>query len=321
MKIVILDGFAVNPGDMTWDGIASLGELTVYERTAKNKVMERISGAEIVFTNKTAITREIMESCPDLKYIGIFATGYNVVDIQAATDLGIIVTNVPAYSTAAVTQHMFALMLELFNHVGLHAQAVREGMWAQSSEFCFWLEPLTEIAEKTLTIIGFGSIGQSVARVALAFGMKVLAVARRPENAPVLKGVELVSLDEGLSRGDVITIHCPLTEQTRGLIDKDAIAKMKDGAVVINTARGPITVDADIRAALDSGKLSGYAADVASNEPMRPDNPLIDAPNCIITPHIAWAPLETRERLMSIAVSNLQSFLDGTPVNVVNNTL
>lgn len=317
MKIVVLDGYTLNPGDISWDEIAAMGELTVYDRTDKSLIEERIGGAKIVFTNKTVMTRELMEKCTNLKYIGILATGYNQVDISAANELGITVTNVPAYSTMAVTQHVFALLLELYNHVAVYSQAVHEGKWSQCKDFCFSIMPLTEMMGKTLTVIGFGSIGQSVARVAAAFGMRVLAVARRPENAPEMEGVELVSMDEGLARGDVITVHCPLTEQTNGMINKDAIAKMKDGAVVINTARGPIVVDADIRAALESGKLAGFAADVATTEPIKQGNPLLGAPNCILTPHVAWAPMETRARLMSIAASNLRAFLDGKAVNLV----
>lgn len=317
MKIVVLDGYTLNPGDISWDEIAALGDFTVYDRSPKSLVAERIGDAEVVFTNKTLLSRETMRQCQNLKYIGILATGYNTVDIKAAKELGITVTNVPAYSTQAVTQHVFALILELYNHVGQHSESVHQGRWVESIDFCYWTKPLMELSGKTLTIIGFGSIGQSVAKVALAFGMRVLAVPHDLGRAAVIEGVELVSLDEGLANGDIITVHCPLTEETTGLINSANISKMKDGAIVINTARGTITAETDVRAALDSGKLGGYGADVASTEPIRADNPLLGADNCVLTPHIAWAPRETRARLMSVAASNLKGFLAGNAINVI----
>lgn len=319
MKIVVLDGYTLNPGDLSWAKLKAIGELTVYDRTIKeaDAIIKAIADAEIVFTNKTPITKAILERVPAVKYIGVLATGYNVVDVVAATAAGVTVTNIPAYSTTAVAQMTFALLLEMCNHVGKHNDAVWKGEWSHSSDFCFWNAPLIELAGKTLGVIGFGRIGQATAKIAQAFGMNVLAYARN-------KTVELnditcqyADFDGLLAQSDVISLHCPLTETTKGIINRDAISKMKDGVMIINTARGPLVVEVDLVAALNSGKVAGAALDVVSSEPIEEDSVLFNAKNCIITPHIAWAPKESRIRLMKIAVDNLIAFNNGTPVNVV----
>ena len=312
MKIVVLDGYAGNPGDLSWAPLEALGELTVYDRSAPEEVDARIDGAEIVITNKVPFSRERMAGAKSLKYIGVFATGYNIIDIAAAKELGITVTNIPAYSTDSVTQMVFALLLEICHRVGHHSDAVHAGRWSSNPDFCFWDYPLIELTGKTLGIIGYGQIGKKVAQVARAFGMKVIAWTRTPRDP------ECVSLDELLAQSDVITIHCPLFPETQHLINKDTIAKMKDGAIVINTARGPVVNDADLAEALKSGKLYAAAADVATVEPIPADNPLLGLPNMIFTPLIAWATQEARVRLMNIAVDNVRAYLAGSPVNVVS---
>ncbi|MBR5965002.1 MAG: D-2-hydroxyacid dehydrogenase [Treponema sp.] len=322
MKLVILDGHALNPGDLSYDVFKEFGTLEYYDRTPPELVVERIKDADIVFLNKVAITKEILEQCANLKYIGVFATGYNVIDIAAARAHGITVTNIPAYSTMAVAQATFALLLELTNGVHAHNQSVQNGDWVKSPDFCYWTHPLTELLGKTFGIIGFGSIGQAVARIARALGMKVVAHSRSPKKiADFCKSdfeVESVSLDELLAQSDVVSLHCPLTDTNRGMINSAALAKMKDGAILLNTARGPLVDEAAVKAALQSKKLFGYGADVLCQEPMSADCPLLGAPNCVITPHVAWAAKETRERLLAIAVDNLRKFLAGTPINVVN---
>ena len=312
MKIVVLDGYAGNPGDLSWAPLEALGELTVYDRSAPEEVDARIEGAEVVITNKVPFSRERMANAKALKYIGVFATGYNIIDIAAAKELGITVTNIPAYSTDSVAQMVFALLLEICHRVGHHSDAVHAGRWSSNPDFCFWDYPLIELSGKTLGIIGYGQIGKKVAQVARAFGMKVVAWTRTPRDP------ECVSLDELLAQSDVITIHCPLFPETQHLINKDTIAKMKDGAIVINTARGPVINDADVAEALKSGKLYAAAADVATVEPIPADNPLLGLPNMFFTPHIAWATQEARVRLMNIAVDNVRAYLAGKPINVVS---
>lgn len=324
MKIVILDGYAENPGDLSWEGFEKLGELTVYDRTPREDVEEilrRIGDAEIICTNKTLIGREVIERAPKLRYIGVLATGYNVVDVDAAAERGIPVTNIPSYGTAAVAQHMMALLLEICNRTGHHSQAVHEGRWQRSEDFCFWDYPLMELAGKTMGIIGYGHIGKAAARLAGAFGMKVIA-CRRPGHSVLENvqddGVSMVTIEELFERADVISVHCPLFPETEGLICRENISKMKDGVIIINTARGPIVQEKDLAEALNSGKVYAAGVDVVSTEPIRDDNPLLTARNCFITPHIAWASRESRQRLMDTAVDNLRAFLAGEPVNVVN---
>ena len=311
MKIVVLDGYAANPNDLSWEPMRRLGELTVYERTAPEEVEARIGDAEAVLTNKVVISEEMMAKKPALRYIGVLATGYNVVDIPAAKVRGIIVTNIPAYSTPSVAQHVFALLLELCLHVGHHSDAVHAGRWTNSRDFCFWDTPLVELDGKTMGIIGYGRIGQAVERVARAFGMQVKICSGHAQ------GPDVLPLDALLAGCDVVTLHCPLTKENAGLINRQTIAKMKDGAILINTARGGLVNEADVRAALESGKLGGFAADVACAEPIPADSPLLRAPNCVLTPHIAWAPKEARQRLMDIAVSNLAAWQSGNTVNNV----
>lgn len=318
MKIVVLDGYTLNPGDLTWQGLEALGELKVYDRTPEDKVVERIGEAEIVFTNKTALTRAIFGKTPNIKYIGVLATGYNVVDIEAAKEFGIKVTNIPTYGTTAVAQYVFALLLEMCHHVGEHSNRVKEGEWSKCPDFCFWNYPLVELANKTMGIVGLGRIGYATANIAKAFGMKVLAYDNYPNKDLEDENLKFVSLDELFAEADVISLHCPLFDSTKGIINKKNIAKMKDGVFLINTSRGPLIVEEDLVDALNNGKVAGAAVDVVSTEPIKRDNPLLKAKNCLITPHIAWAPKESRERLMNIAVDNLKAFIEGKPVNVVN---
>ncbi|WRS28812.1 D-2-hydroxyacid dehydrogenase [Oscillospiraceae bacterium MB08-C2-2] len=317
MKIVVLDGYTENPGDLSWEGFEKLGSLTVYDRTAPGDIVSRIGDAEAVITNKTPLTKETLEACPSIRYIGVLATGYNVVDVAAAKAKGIPVCNIPTYGTTAVAQFVFALLLEICHHVGHHSDTVKAGKWTTSQDFCYWDFPLIELAGKTMGIIGFGRIGQSAGALAKAFGMKVLAYDEYPNDAG--KAIaEYVTLDELLAQSDVISLHCPLFESTTGIINKNSIAKMKDGVILINTSRGPLIVEEDLRAALDSGKVAGAGMDVVSTEPIKADNPLLGASNCLITPHIAWAPKESRKRLMDIAVQNLADFVAGKSTNVVN---
>ncbi len=318
MKIVVLDGFTLNPGDLTWDGFAQIGDLTVYDRTPSDKIIERVGDAEIVFTNKTPFTKETLSALPHLKYIGVLATGYNVVDTQSAKDLGIVVTNIPTYGTTAVAQMVFALLLEICHHVWAHHEEVQKGTWTNGADFCFWNYPLIELAGKTMGIIGFGRIGQATAKIAQAFGMKVLAYDEHQDKSLESASLQYAGLNDLLARSDVISLHCPLFESTKGMINQKTIARMKNGVIIINTSRGPLIDEADLALALNSGKVFGAAVDVVSVEPIKMDNPLLNAKNCIITPHIAWAPKESRARLMQIAIDNLKAFLDGSPVNIVN---
>jgi glycerate dehydrogenase len=317
MKIVILDGYAMNPGDLSWDGFNTLGEVTRYDRTPADKIVERIGDAEIVIINKVPFTEEIFAACPGIKYIGVTATGYNIVDTVAARKRGIPVTNVPAYATGVTAQFAIALLLELCGHVGAHDRAVHEGRWTNNADFCFWDYPLIELAGKTLGIIGFGRIGRTVGRIAKALGMKV--IAHSPREYEEGKAIaDYVTLDRLLAESDVLSLHCPLFQDTQGIINSNTIAKMKDGVILINNARGPLIVDQDLADALNSGKVSAAAIDVAVTEPIKGDNPLLKAKNCVITPHIAWAAKEARERLINIVVENIRAFIAGKPVNVVN---
>ena len=318
MKIVVLDGCAANSGDISWDGLAQYGELTVYDRTDDADVIARIGDAELITTNKTVIDRHAMESCPKLKYIGVLATGYNVVDLDAAKEHGIVVTNVPAYSTDAVAQFTFALLLELANQVGVHNSSVKDGGWVRSKDFSYSVMPTMELYGKTMGIIGYGSIGQRVADIAHAFGMKVLVSSRTEKKLPEGGWIRWVSREELFAEADVISIHCPLFPETKGMINREAIGLMKRTALVINTARGGCIVEQDLADALNSGRIAGAAVDVVSQEPMKEDNPLLTAKNIIITPHIAWAPREVRQRLLQIAGDNMGAFLAGHPINVVN---
>lgn len=318
MKIVVLDGYALNPGDISWDEFKKLGDFTCYDRTPKDKVVERIGDAEAVITNKTVLDRDVISRCPNLRYIGVLATGYNVVDVAAAKEKGVAVTNIPAYSTPSVAQLVFALLLEMCHHVGHHDRTVKEGRWTKSEDFCYWDYPLIELADKTLGIFGYGTIGQAVAKIAVALGMKVLVNSRNPKKELETADIRYADFDELIAKSDVITLHAPLSDSTSGIINTASIAKMRDGVLIVNTARGPLVNEADMAAALESGKVGGYAADVVSVEPIAETNPLLKAKNCILTPHFAWAPLAARLRLMAIASGNLASFQKGAPVNVVN---
>ena len=318
MKIVVLDGYTENPGDLSWSGMEQLGEVTVYDRTPAELIVERIGDAEVIYTNKTPVSRSTLEACPAIKYIGVLATGYNVVDVEAAKEKGVLVSNIPSYGTEAVAQFTIALLLELCHHIGDHSQCVMQGDWTRSEDFCFWNYPLTELAGKTMGIIGFGRIGQATAKIAQALGMNILACSRSKDNGLESETCRYADLDELLMNSDVISLHCPLLPETQGIINKDNIAKMKDNVMILNSSRGSLIVEEDLMEALNSGKAGGAAVDVVSVEPMKADNPLLKAKNCIITPHIAWAPKETRQRLMAIAVNNLKSYIEGQPENVVN---
>ena len=318
MKIVVLDGYTLNPGDISWEGLEALGEVTVYDRTKPEEVVERIGDAEVVYTNKTPITRDTLDQCGNIRFIGVLATGYNIIDIEAAKEKGIPVSNIPTYGTAAVSQFAIALLLELCHHIGEHSDAVKNGEWTSNPDWCFWKYPLVELAGKTMGIVGFGRIGQDTGKIAQALGMKVLAfdAYKRPELES--ETCRYADLDTLLAESDVISLHCPLFPDTEGIINKDTIAKMKTGVMIINDSRGPLIVEEDLMDALNSGKVAGAALDVVSTEPIKMDNPLLSAKNVILTPHIAWAPKESRQRLMDIAVENLQCFVDGAPQNVVN---
>lgn len=319
MKIVNLDGYTTNPGDLSWDGIKRFGDYTVYDRTPADKVIERAKGANILIINKTVVTREILDALsPELEYIGLQSTGYNVVDCDYARKLGITVCNIPAYSTKAVAQLVFAFILQVTNEVALHSNAVKNGEWCTCPDFCFWKTPLTELDSKIIGIIGFGSIGRRVAKLAEAFDMKVLAYAPRPKDKGELKTVEFVDLDTLLKNSDIITCHCPLTEETKGMINAENISKMKKSAIFINTSRGPVVDEKALSDALNSEKIKAACLDVLETEPALESNPLLKAKNCYITPHIAWAAHETRARLLKILEENIEAYLSGKPQNVVN---
>ncbi len=316
MKIVVLDGYTENPGDLSWKGLEELGETVVYDRTPAGRVLERVADAEAVFTNKTPLPREVIEGFEKVRFIGVLATGYNVVDVPAARKQGITVCNVPSYGTAAVAQFAIALLLEICHHVAHHSDAVHAGRWEKSPDFCFWDHPLIELADKTMGIIGFGRIGQATGRIAQALGMKVLAHDRVENDAG--RGIaRYVGLEELMRTADVIALHCPLLPETEGMINKETISLMKDGVILLNNSRGPLIVEQDLADALNRGKVYAAGLDVVSREPIDRGNPLLGARNCFITPHISWASKESRQRLMDVAVDNLRQFLNGTPVNMV----
>ena len=320
MKIVILDGYVENPGDLSWAGLEALGELVVYDRTPFNddaEILRRIGDAEVVLTNKTPMTKHVLDTAPNLKFISMLATGYNVVDAAAARAKGIALANIPTYGTAAVGQFAIALLLEICHHAGHHSNAVNEGRWQTSKDWCFWDFPLIELADKTIGVIGLGRIGKSTAKIADAMGMDVLAFDTMQDDEG-RSLAEYVELDELFRRSDVIALHCPLFPATEGIINKGNIAKMKDGVIIINNSRGQLVVEQDLADALNSGKVYAAGLDVVSAEPIKGDNPLLKAKNCIITPHISWAPKESRQRLMDIAIANVKSYVDGAPINVVN---
>lgn len=317
MKIVVMDSKGVNPGDMSWKQIQQFGELIVYERTASEEIIDHVGDAEIVLTNKTVFDEDTIAKLKNVKYIGVLATGYNVVDLKAASKRGIVVTNIPAYSTDSVAQMTFAHILNVTNHVDHYARASRDGEWSRCPDFCYWDKPLVELAGKTIGIIGLGNIGMKVANIALNFGMNVIAyTSKEPKELP--NGINKASIDNILSDSDIISLHCPLTKQTRELINKDSIAKMKRSVIVVNTGRGPLVNEEDVANALHNGLIGAYCADVMCSEPPSADNPLFVEQNAYITPHVAWASKEARIRLMDIAEKNIHSFLSGKPINVVN---
>jgi glycerate dehydrogenase len=318
MKIVVLDSYTLNPGDLSWDGLDNLGELFLYDRTSVDKILERSAGAEVILTNKTPLTEAIINSLPNLKYIGVLATGYNVVDTAAAKKQNIIVTNVPAYSTMSVAQLTFALLLELCNHVQKQSDSVMNGKWAQSADFSYSDFPLMELAGKTFGVIGFGTIGKKVADIATVFGMNIIASSRHQTDQSERKNFRWAEINEVLEHSDVVSIHCPLTPETKGLINEESLRRMKRSAFLINTSRGPIVVEQDLADALNNDTIAGAGLDVLSSEPPLKDNPLFKAKNCLITPHIAWATKEARIRLMDVAVNNVAAFINGNPINVVS---
>lgn len=320
MKIVVLDGYTENPGDLSWGELEKLGQLTVYDRTAYAEsplIAQRIGDAEIIVTNKTPISQQTLEQCPNLKLIAVLATGYNVIDCAAAQKKGVSVVNVPTYGTASVSQYSIALLLEICHHIGHHDQSVHAGNWANSADWCYWDHPLIELEGKTMGIIGFGRIGQAEGRIARALGMRVLAYDLYPSDSGRAIGA-YVDLDTLYRQSDVISLHCNLTPENTRMINKDSIAKMKDGVILINNARGQLIDEQDVADALNSGKLAAAGLDVVYTEPIREDNPLLKAKNCIITPHISWAPKESRQRIMDITAENIRAFLAGHPQNVVN---
>lgn len=321
MKIVVLDGYTENPGDISWAPFEKLGELVVYDYTAPSEIFERLEGVSVCLTNKTCFPEEVLEKLPDLKYIGCLSTGFNVVDVEYCREHGITVTNIPEYATFATAQMTIALLLEIANKAGHHSDLVHEGVWTRGRDFCFWDGPLTELYGKTLGLFGFGKIASRVSRIASALGMKVLACRRSEITEEMRKADPQVTFtdEETLwKESDVISFHCPLTPATTSLVNEKAISKMKDGVILINTSRGPVLDEAAVAKALKSGKVAALGADVVSVEPIREDNPLLTSPNTYLTPHIAWAPKETRLRLMDVAAGNLSSYLKGSPVNVVS---
>ena len=316
MKIVVLDGYGLNPGDLSWKGMEALGELTVYDRTSPSELMERSEGAEALITNKTLITAENMEALPELKYIGVLATGYNVVDIEAAKARGIVVTNIPAYSTSSVAQMVFAHILNITQRVGHYAEENSKGRWTNNADFCYWDTDLVELDGKKMGIVGFGNIGQATARIAQAFGMEVLLYTSKEQSA-LPQGMRKVALDELFAESDVISLHCPLTPDTKEMVNAERLKLMKPGAILVNTGRGPLVNEQDLADALNEGRIAAAGLDVLSIEPANADNPLLGAKNCFITPHIAWATKEARTRLMNIAVGNLKAYQEGHIINNV----
>ncbi len=318
MKLVVLDGYTLNPGDLNWGSLLDLGDpAEIYERTAAHDAVSRAADAEIVLTNKVVLDRATLEQLPKLRYVGVLATGVNVIDLEAARERGVTVTNVPAYSTASVVQLTLALLLELTQRVGHHANSVRQGHWTRSKDFAYWDFPLVELDGRTLGLVGLGAIAQGVARVAQAMGMRVLA-SRRSGGASPVPGVEIVDLDTLFRESDVLSVHCPLTPDTKGLVNAARLATMKPTAYVLNTSRGPVVNEADLAEALNADRLAGAGVDVLSTEPPAADNPLLTAKNCLVTPHIAWATKAARERLLATVVANIRAFLDGKPQNVVS---
>lgn len=318
MKIVMLDAYTTNPGDLSWDFMKNFGEVTIYDRTPSDKILERAKDADIIVTNKTPITKEIIDCLPNLKFIALMSTGYNIVDYMYLKEKGIPVSNIPSYSTDAVAQLVMSFLLELAMNVGLHSQSVKSGDWANNADFCYWETPLAELSGKTMGIFGFGRIGRAVAERAKAFGMNVIAYTPRLYgNEPDY--IKFVSLDEMLKNADAVSMHCPLTPETEGIVNEEFISKMKAGAYFINTSRGTVVNEKALADALNCGKLGGAGLDVLSCEPPKADNPLLNANNCFITPHIAWAAFETRERLVGILNDNIRSFINGKPQNVINN--
>ena len=313
MKLTILDGHALNPGDLSWDIFKNLADVTVYERTPPSLVAERIGDSDAIFLNKINITEDVLSDCKNLKYIGVLATGYNVVDLEATKKHNIIVTNIPAYSSDSVAQHVFSLITYFTNHVSIHNQSVINGDWINCPDFCYWKNPLIELSGKTLGIFGYGNIGKKVAQIGKAFGMNIICCSRTPK-----EGVENVSWEDLLKRSDFLSLHAPLTDSTKGLINRESLALMKPTAYLINTARGGFIVEEDLAKYLKANLIAGYGADVISEEPMKKENPLFNCSNCVITPHIAWAPLETRTRLLNIAYNNFTAWINGKPENVVN---
>ena len=319
MKISVIDGYTENPGDLSWDGLRALGEVVIYDHSTKDEaeIIRRIGDAEIVVANKSPISRRVLDACPNVKYITVQATGYDPIDYAYAREKGIPVSNVPTYGTASVAQFAIALLLEICGHAAHHSDAVHAGRWAESGEWTFWDYPMIELAGKTMGIIGFGRIGQNVGRIAKALGMNVIAF-NRSRSAEGAEIAEYVELDELLRRADVVSLHCPLFPETRGIINRETIAKMKDGVIIINNSRGPLVVEQDLADALNSGKVYAAGLDVVSSEPIIADNPLLKAKNCLITPHISWAPKESRQRIMDCTVENIRAFQAGKPQNVVN---
>lgn len=321
MKIVILDGYTLNPGDLSWKELQEIGECKIYERTSLTDLQEtidRIGDAEVVFTNKTPMPKALFDACPNIKYVGVLATGYNVVDTVAAKERNVIVTNIPTYGTAAVGQFTIALLLEICHHIGHHNKVVHNGKWENCPDWCFWDYPLIELDGKTIGIIGYGRIGQSTGKIAQALGMNVLAYDEYKNESLMSETCKYVELDELLANSDIIALHCPLFPTTQGIVNKENIEKMKDGVIILNDSRGPLIVEEDLAEALNSGKVAAAGLDVVSFEPIKGNNPLLKAKNCILTPHIAWAPKESRKRLLDIAINNLKSFINNNPVNVVN---
>ncbi|MDD7530394.1 MAG: D-2-hydroxyacid dehydrogenase [Prevotellaceae bacterium] len=317
MKIVVLDGYGLNPGDLSWDEMGQLGELVVYDRTTPEEVIGRAADADVILTNKVALKSKEMDALPKLKYIGVLATGYNIIDTDYAKNKGIIVTNIPAYSTDSVAQMTFAHILNITNRIEHYADQTRKGQWSRSKDFCYWDTPLVELAGKTIGIVGLGAIGLKVARVALEFGMDVFAFTSK-NAADLPEGIRKTTLEGLLAISDVLTLHCPLNNETRKMINAESLSKMKKGAILINTGRGPLVDEQAVADALESGQLGAYGTDVMSAEPPAIDNPILKAPNAYVTPHVAWATFEARTRLMGIAVNNVKTFIEGNPVHIVN---
>jgi len=318
MKIVVLDGYAENPGDLTWSALENLGNLMVYDRTEETKIVERINDAEIVIVNKTKIDKRVLDACPEIRYIGVLATGYNNVDTEYARKRRILVANVPNYGTLAVGQFAIALLLEICHRIGHHDKAVHEGRWTNNIDWCFWDYPLIELSGKTMGIIGFGRIGKTTGRIGKALGMKIIAYTRHPQVADKKEVEFITELDNFFSQADVVVLHCPLFPETKEIINKTNIEKMKDGVIIINNSRGGLINEKDLAEALKSGKVYAAGLDVVESEPIGKENPLLTAPNCIITPHISWAAKESRKRLLNIAVENVAAFIAGKAINIVN---